>query len=96
MKKQFELIIIYPDSTVTVQIFDNSPDLEILQEAVGGGLIEGVLCKQVYEGRRADIWCNEEGLLKGMPLNKRASVIFGTPIVGPVAIKRVKQDDNHS
>lgn len=43
--------------------------LSRLQTLVGGGLIEGVPTEQ--EGLAA--WCNEEGRLRGLPVNARAT-----------------------
>lgn len=63
------------------------PPLEALQAAVGG-LIEGIRVR--YEGRVRRAYVNEEGLLDGLPLNPKATVMareFGYgSIVGPVAV----------
>jgi len=60
-------------------------------QAVVGGYIEAVRPRQ--EGRRAIMnltgiigYANEEGLLRGLPANPRASSLFGQPLVGNVLI----------
>jgi len=34
-----------------------------------------------------NVWCNEEGLIQGLPVNSRASGIYGFTIVGDVLIE---------
>ena len=53
--------------------------LSVLQEAVGG-FIEVVSC-----GTHTMI-VDEEGLLKGLPNNGKASLLAGRPIVGTVVV----------
>ena len=56
--------------------------LEEMQAAVGG-YIERVVIPKVGE-----MYVDEEGLLKGKPINQMASLIAGMPIVGDVLIVR--------
>lgn len=53
-------------------------DLDKLQKIVGG-YIEGVT---VLDGTRRMMYVNEEGLIKGLPLNRQASLASGQDIVG--------------
>lgn len=60
------------DGTREVANLNNKPSLDVLQREVGG-LIQSVPHWINFEGRRADIFCNEEGRLNGMLLNKTAT-----------------------
>lgn len=53
--------------------------LKQLQDAVGG-YIEAV------PGSGGRAYCNEEGLLRGLPLNEGASFAFGKRLVGDVIV----------
>ena len=55
------------------------PTLERVQSIVGGW-VERVPCPGGV------LYCNEEGLLKGLELNMMASYMTGRQIVGPVVI----------
>jgi hypothetical protein len=62
--------------------------LDELRAAIGGGYIEHVT---LADGRA--MICDEEGHLKGLPLNKLASVLYyqaggvpGCPVVGDVLV----------
>ena len=65
-----------------VTCVETEPGLEECQAAVGG-LIEAVY---LPDGRL--MYVNEEGLLKGLPVNEMASDIAGRYIVGDVIIIR--------
>lgn len=53
-----------------------------------GGLFDVIVITRVLEDRPVtfDMWVDDEGLLKELPLNTRASVIAGTTVVGPAVI----------
>lgn len=53
-----------------------TPSLEELKEGIGGGLIERVTMVPF------DVWVDEEGLLKGMGYNVRASHLVRHTLVG--------------
>ncbi len=80
-----ELITIHPDGR-TVREIHKRVSLEMLQARVGG-YIERLASR--YEGRPAEVWCNEEGLLQGLKRNNLAQNIFNRPVVGPVVVNRV-------
>lgn len=70
----------------------SAPAYESLRAAVGG-LIQPVKLK--YEGRSRSGYVNEEGLLQGLPFNRRATVMWrewspvataGQILVGPAVI----------
>jgi len=68
--------------------FDKEQSLEALQGIVGGW-IEHV---QLRDGR--SMWVNEEGLMKGLPVNVKASEMAGRMIVGSVAITPSRGPDD--
>lgn len=82
-----ELITIHPDGSRTVE-HHNKVTLEMLQKRVGG-YIEAIRPRTRFENRPAEIWADEEGLLKGLQRNGVAQNLLGVPIVGPVVINRV-------
>jgi hypothetical protein len=53
-----------------------------------GGLFDVIVVTRVLEDRPItfDVWVDDEGLLKELPLNTRASVIAGRTVVGPAVI----------
>jgi len=72
----------------------NVDGLDGMKEAIGGGWIEGVTLRQ------ARMYVDEEGLLRGLPVNPRASALYlfthgiiSTPIVGDVLILGPIVDD---
>ena len=60
-------------------------DLLAVQKIVGG-YIEHV---DIQVG---DLWCNEEGLLQGLPINHTATQLSGCHVVGDVIIERKEID----
>ena len=67
-------------SNPTVTVFDTHQELEKLWEVCGGWVTPYTL----PDGRI--MYSNEEGLLKGLPVNHEASQMAGRLIVGNVAI----------
>ena len=63
---------------------DRPPTLEEAQ-----GIVEGYV-ERLTLPDGSQMLVNEEGLLKGMPVNRTASLIAGMNIVGPVLILRGK------
>ena len=74
--------LILVDGTTTTQQPATPPvwTLEELQ-----GFVDGYI-EEIRGLGGAVGFCNEEGGLRKMPLNKTASNIFGVPLVGPVLI----------
>lgn len=58
---------------------DEKPTLEQAQ-AIIGGWIEMITVGDMQ------ILCDEEGLIKQLPINEKASEMFGRPLYGPVLI----------
>ncbi len=81
------LVIIQPDGTETREGYaGDEPELEQLQRAVGG-LIE--LVQVTFEGADRIAFINEEGKLKGLRYNQRATDIWHgdfDELVGPLVI----------
>ena len=63
-----------------ITVFDKEQSLPVLQKIVGGWVEHLVL----PDGR--SMWVNEEGLMKGLPVNTEPSELCGRLIVGDVAI----------
>lgn len=63
------VIVIPADPSKPIHWRDVSGSLESLQGIVGG------LIERVSDGHGRDFWCNEEGLLIGLPYNARASAL---------------------
>jgi hypothetical protein len=61
------------------------PKLERLNDVVGG-TIDGV---RLPDGRR--MFVNDEGLILGLPLNKKASTLARQPIVGDVVVLTLEE-----
>jgi hypothetical protein len=55
---------------------DRDGHLAAMQKIVGG-LVE---CVGGFDGRGTDLWCNEEGLLLGLPMNR---IIAAPPVPEP-------------
>ena len=68
------------------QVIEIDNELTALQKAVGGYI------ETVTIASDACLICDEEGVLKGKPLNAQASLL-GCPIVGDVLVVGVDEDD---
>lgn len=66
--------------------FEPKPDWHRFRAALNGGYIETAGVK-TFEGKRVyEAYVDEEGLLKGLPINPRASALCGGPRVGNLVI----------
>lgn len=63
----------------TKELPERRPTLEEAQKLVKG-YVE--ICYGRRDGLQVQIICNEEGLMRKLPLNREASYIRGGPIVG--------------
>ena len=94
MEKQ-KAVIITTDGDKSVVEFDFGKSYQLLSDAVGG-MIECV----GLEG--ADLWCNENGIAEGLPLNMIASAIYSdafnasNPILGNVIITGSCDDEGET
>lgn len=73
MARKRKLTIIKADGTETTQMC--SAELKELQALVGG-LIEQVPHFTKYDGKKCIAWCNEEGRIKGLPVNPKATSLW--------------------
>lgn len=67
-------------------ILDKEPTLEYMQ-----GIVNGYI-EAVWLPENAVMWVNEEGLLKGLPINTLASALAERVIVGNVVITSVTEE----
>lgn len=67
------MITIKPDGSKSEKAFDRPPTLEELQKEVGGYL-EVIPHFHTYQKRRCVAYCDEEGKMKGKPVNARATL----------------------
>lgn len=72
-----------------IQLHGHDCSLEQAQGYVGG-LIENAWTST---DKNLTMFCNEEGLLEGLPVNNWASSLIGTPIVGDVLIVKNEKKD---
>ena len=70
----YKVTVIQPDGVVTVTEHADVP-LEMLQRAVGG-FIQMVPHFTQYDGHPCEAYVNEEGRLKNMPLNAKATALW--------------------
>jgi hypothetical protein len=71
----YHIVIINTDGAFELKSQDDCPELKQLKDAVGGW-IETVPYWEDYGGRRAVVFCNEEGKLDGLPVNEVATAIW--------------------
>lgn len=86
----YELLLIKPNGEEKTVTYENEPKLDEYQAMVGGN-IEFVNLK--FKGKRKDGIVNEEGLIKRLPINHRATKMYqeqngfsSAPIVGTVVV----------
>ncbi len=79
-KAQADLEEAQKEKDDSIQYFEKDPGLEKLQEIVGGYFT----FQPTLDGRTMAM--NEEGILRGMPVNEAASKLAGQKVRGPVAV----------
>lgn len=68
--------VIHPDDSAEPVQITTKNGLRTLQQLVGG-YIEAVYAGQDEHGRpTVTFWCNEEGKLQGLPINRRATAYW--------------------
>lgn len=90
------LVTITPGALIKEVPLDRAPNIDMLQAAIGGGSIETVPYFGIYDGQECVAFVDEEGKLKGFPLNHTATALWNAQVqgglrgrdylVGPVAI----------
>jgi len=73
----------------SIRVVEVTKDLASMYPIIGCELVEIVPVNPAYE---FTMWCDEEGFLKGSPLNIRASVIAGRHIFGNVILTGGKEE----
>jgi len=77
------LLIFLPDEPEpVVHTLEKRPSLGLLQDAVGG-YIETVPWFTQIAGRRCIAYCNEDGKLEKMPLNRQATQLWHNALPPP-------------
>jgi hypothetical protein len=72
-----------------IRVVEVTKSLSSMYPIIGCELVEIVPVNPAYE---FTMWCDEEGMLKGSPLNIRASVIAGRHIFGNVILTGGKEE----
>jgi hypothetical protein len=82
-----EFIVVQPDASIVVEKRIQKPNLEELQQAVGG-LITPVDCFLQEENALTEAYANDEGILMGMEANVMGTMICKWPelLFGPIVI----------
>jgi len=86
------VLTIFADGLEVAKEYDRAPTLTELQDAVGGGYIEAVPKFEEFRGVVCVVFCDEEGKLKGLPVNMKATTHWNQNVrtddflVGPIAI----------
>lgn len=106
MTRFFITYTIAPDGTVTEAFHKGHVSLEFLQAQVGGYIEQVPGVTRGFGRMRGTLWMNEEGLLKRLPLNPRASELLKNeyasrgwplpeyPLVGPACFQfRVTEEE---
>lgn len=68
----YRITVLHPDNKTTLAVHSRKPDLKTLQALVGG-LIQLVPHWTMWEGQRAEVWCNENGRIHDLPFNPLAT-----------------------
>lgn len=75
MKYQYRLTVIFPSGQISDRFQAAKPQLAQLQALVNGP-IQIVPQWGSYEGKRCTVYANEEGLLRGLPYNQKATDLW--------------------
>lgn len=95
MQKQ-KAVIISTDGSATVAEFELGESYKMLSNAVGGYI------ECVRLSATTDLWCNENGIAEGLPLNLKGSAIYletfnaGNPILGNIVITGGADDEGET
>jgi hypothetical protein len=73
--------IIHVDGTISIRNLDAAPDHKELHTAIGGYL-ELIPYLNNYKGQRCIAYCDEDGKMKGKPLNITACNLWDAALKG--------------
>lgn len=83
----YVLRVIKPDGSDRLIETDKHPRMEQLRDIIGGWIEHHAVSVGLHSPKKTmDMLMDEEGLLKGLPINKEASVMAGYEIVGTVIV----------
>jgi hypothetical protein len=93
--EQKYVVILNIDNVDVKEIYKEKTTFENLQGFVGG-YIEHLLPQEYFidDVDKVDMWCDEEGKLKDLPINPIASVICGQTINGTVLFTKYDDEGN--
>ena len=89
-------IIIHTNGEKEVVTFTDETCYKVISGAVGGYVERVFLSDECY------MWCNEDGIAKGLPLNTTASAIYaqtfkvGNPVLGNVVLTGADDDEGNT
>ena len=70
-RETVQALIIPVDDAQPIRLESLAPDASVFQSAIGGGWLEGVTLREP----RATLYCDEEGKLKGLAVNRIATML---------------------
>lgn len=73
------IVIMYTDGSQAIWEVPKPPTLEEMQKLVAG-YVELITPGAAWDGQQAEVYCNEEGKLKNMPVNALATKYIRTQI----------------
>ena len=74
----YQVTVIEPDGRSTVEALDKVPDNKWIKRRLEGGWLEVIPHFEQYGARPCVAFCDEEGKLKGLPLNPKATYAWYT------------------
>lgn len=74
--KRYTVTLIKANGAMSSIEQDLTPDLQQLQNGIGGGLIELIPYFSRYDGRDCVAFVDEEGKIKGLPFNAMATAAW--------------------
>lgn len=66
--------VIQPNGEETVTEIEHRPTLDQMRDLIGGGYVE--LVRVLWEDKPTQMFVDEEGLIKALPYNARATEIY--------------------
>lgn len=68
------MVVINPDGSIIKTKLTVAPSYALLKKALNGGYIEMVPLFNTYEDNDCIVYCDEEGKIKGLPYNQKATM----------------------
>jgi hypothetical protein len=87
MKGRLTIVPVDPTAPVSSKELAGVPRLEALKAGIGGGYIEVVPYFTRYRGERCVAFCDEDGKLHGLPVNRVATALWYAQLTEPLALR---------